>query len=205
MRRVNTYAIASGACFALFFLASALRGVLSGVDAWLARLVEGGAGGSMLTVWRFLSLPGDPYLLLAATILVLWWGVLGRKQWEVYSLVALISGGLVLAALSKVVVNSPRPDSSVLFFSGPGYPSAHVTLAVVFWGWFFLTFSQSAERKRLLFASLVAVVCGVALSRVVLLAHFGSDVLGGVLLGLFWLFAVAAAKESLVAKSAPPR
>ncbi|NJL44380.1 MAG: phosphatase PAP2 family protein [Nitrosarchaeum sp.] len=61
----------------------------------------------------------------------------------------------------------------------------HVALALVFWGWIFSVLAKLFPRDRgVWFAACVVLVACAAAGRLLALAHYVSDILGGVLLGL---------------------
>lgn len=76
--------------------------------------------------------------------------------------------------------------------AGYSYPSGHATTAVVFYGSAALILATStlAEPVRVTLGILVGLwAAGIVWSRLVLSAHFFTDVLGGMLFGVSWVFA----------------
>ena len=126
--------------------------------------------------WRFL-LPAM-LILFAVSAEV-------RRHWWLWALV-LPLGALAEGAL-KEVVGRTRPEGSAM-----GFPSGHVTATAAFAVIVIYLAGRSRlppRARRLLAAVAVALIVGVGLARIALRAHWPSDVLGGLALGV----AVAAA------------
>ena len=85
-------------------------------------------------------------------------------------------GGLILFII-KYTVQRVRPLPEV--FSGYSFPSGHSTIIVVF----FLSLLFIINKKEILSMLATFVIIAVPVSRVVLGAHFLSDVVAGLLLG----------------------
>ncbi len=141
---------------------------------------------------EFLHDYGVP-LLWAATVAAL--VLLGRRR-ESMVFVVIAPVGL-LTYLLKVSVGRPRPDGS---YGSPEYtealsfPSCHTTQAVAFFGFWFLLAAELLRRRLVVpvrgFCVAAMVVAG--LSRVWAGAHWPSDVAGGVVWGLAFVFGLLA-------------
>jgi membrane-associated phospholipid phosphatase len=108
-----------------------------------------------------------------------------RRHWWLWALV-LPLGAAAEGAL-KQMVGRTRPEGLAM-----GFPSGHVTATAAFAVIVIYLAGRSrlpARARRLLTAVAVALIAGVGLARVILRAHWPSDVLGGLVLGV----AVAAA------------
>jgi membrane-associated phospholipid phosphatase len=101
----------------------------------------------------------------------------------------------------KYVVNRARPDFLVEFATAasPSFPSAHATGSVATLG--FIAYAigcglpaRKAERSGIALCAAGA-IAAIGLSRVVLSVHFGTDIIGGLLLGGAWLSAGIALAE----------
>ena len=143
---------------------------------------------------------------LVASVLLLAAGLALARRWrDVTVLVAgtasawLLSGGLKL--LFGVV--RPRGHHSVYDISRFGFPSAHVLVTIVACGLLAWVFGRDAPRyvRYLLYLGACLLAIGSGLSRIVLDAHWLSDVVAGFTVGLMWLILVT----SVVARRGDPR
>ncbi|NHN54701.1 phosphatase PAP2 family protein [Calidifontibacter sp. DB0510] len=105
----------------------------------------------------------------------------------------------ILAGLSKLVLRRPRPELAepITRLHGYAFPSGHAMNAAVVVSVLWLVFAPVAgpAGRRLAVIATVAFLALVAADRVLLGAHYPSDVVGGLLLGtglvgLSWLVAV---------------
>ena len=135
---------------------------------------------------------------------VLWLGLLAcgvavvlalRRRWLVLQVwvFAVVLNGLVTRVL-KNAFDRERPVASVaLVTSGASFPSGHTAGAIIVYGLLWLLLRRHVPAAwRLVVAGLMAVwVALISVSRVLLEAHFASDVLAGGLLGVAILSLVA--------------
>lgn len=132
------------------------------------------------------SLLGDGLVATVVTVACVGW-LLWQRCWRLaasFALAMLLVYWGVPAV--KMLMTVPRPNA---FYTGRqafSFPSGHSTSTAALWGivaW--LVCSQWHGGKRVLVIAAAALLIGsVAISRVVLAAHWPSDVLAGVLLGL---------------------
>ncbi len=153
-------------------------GLLPG-DMVLHREILAGRGTWAHAVGGWLDYGGKWVVLAPAMVLLLAWSRAARHHWWLWC--ALLPVGGAVEQLFKFLVGRPRPRGFHW-----GFPSGHVTAAATFA--VVLTYLLSRERPspavRATFLVLaVALVGSVGFARIVLNAHWPSDVLGGVLLG----------------------
>ncbi len=127
----------------------------------------------------FMNYAGRWQILLPACVLLFWLSRAARRHWWLW--VGVLIGSALIEHAFKFLVGRPRPSGTAL-----GYPSGHTTAAAVF----AVSVVYLMSRERLhpaarLAIQLVAVVTMllVGWARVVLHAHWPTDVLGGFLLG----------------------
>jgi undecaprenyl-diphosphatase len=132
----------------------------------------------------------DTYVLLASSLAlsILFF----YKKYRKGSLIFL--GGMVGTTLSllmsKMLILSPRPPNGLITETGYSFPSGHITSGIVFFG--LLTYfawhiwNSSKTRRFSVLLSLITITF-VGFDRIYLNVHWVSDVLGGCLLGTFWL------------------
>src|SRR5215467_1448446 len=131
-----------------------------------------------------LSRIGSGYVLIPLSVVL--YALLRRQGHRVARYIpAMFVGAFAALALAKWVVARPRPKLSPY-----GFPSAHTFGAVVFFGgviYLLWTLEMRPIWRWLGTAGLLALILGVALSRLYLRSHWLSDVLGGLAGGTAYL------------------
>jgi undecaprenyl-diphosphatase len=122
---------------------------------------------------------GSWQVLLPGTLIVLALSPVARRHWWLWC--AVLAGSGLVEDVFKVVVGRPRPSGLA-----PGFPSGHTTAATAFA--VVLLYLAGQERltggaRRALQVAAILQVALVGWARIVLRAHWPSDVLGGILLG----------------------
>ncbi|GAA4195603.1 phosphatase PAP2 family protein [Microbispora amethystogenes] len=111
--------------------------------------------------------------------------------------VATSLGALILYPVLKLLIGRLRPvvAEPVATATGMSFPSGHSMSSLVSYGVLLLVFAPLAPRRAraLAVAAVAALVVLVGFTRVALGVHHLSDVIGGWLLGLVWLWITAAA------------
>lgn len=108
--------------------------------------------------------------------------------------------GAALNHLLKHAVQRPRPGQSGLEMTDFAFPSGHAAQATLLYGALLaLLWRRTASRRARVATTLAAalLVAAVGASRLVLQAHWLSDVLGGVLVGAAWLMLALAARRAM--------
>ena len=129
-------------------------------------------------------------LLIMGLVIITICAITYKKQRIDLSLFTLISfvGSVVIGWLFKEIIARPRPEiwPQIAPHFGYSFPSNHTIYAVVLAGVLVAISYTSAWRTPVtIFAMLWCVLMG--LSRMYLGAHFPTDVLGGLCLGVSWL------------------
>ena len=195
--RPRRFAVVLGAFFAALAGAVVLGGVLpadavvrSGLLAW--------ASPAVLDVMRIVNYGGDWRVLLPATILLVLVFEHARPRWWIW--IVLMIAAPIAEGLLKLAIGRPRPESAAL-----GFPSGHATAAAAFAGAvLYLSGALAPTPRRLVRVVAIVGVILVGFARVMLRAHWPSDVLGGFTLGL-GLAAAAALLCPADAQVSPPR
>lgn len=170
------------------------------VAGWFQSLRTPGLTRAIVLVSWF----GDPRLLVAASLgLGAALTAFARRR-ELLIAVAVLLGGAVLHLLLKAAIQRPRPAGAWLAAAhGYSFPSGHTVGAVLFYGLLAYLGARMAGRDgtgRYVYMALgVAIVLAVGTSRVYLGVHFFSDVLGGWVVGAFWLSLCLAAARRFAA------
>jgi membrane-associated phospholipid phosphatase len=120
---------------------------------------------------------------------------LRRADWRPGLLVGTaFIGAQVSTAVLKEVFDRPAPADWVAGDpSGSSFPSGHMAQAVAVWGAVAIIFAigRSRRTRYLLTSGTLVLLGGVALSRVLLQAHWLTDVIAGTAIGALWLAIVA--------------
>lgn len=129
---------------------------------------------------------GSAPALGAGSIAVLGW--LGwRKRWMAAAhWLAAIAVGLAITVGLGALVEMPRPPTAP---AGFGFPSIAVTMTTVVFGFFAVLIAREFPGRQRVWPYLVAGVATalVAFARLYLGAHWLSDVVAGMLLGVVWV------------------
>jgi membrane-associated phospholipid phosphatase len=136
---------------------------------WLSRLLN--VAGSVLVTW--------PLRIVAAAVLI--WK---RQYLELAAFLTIVATSELCIGPLKAFVDRPRPPDPMVLTTGASYPSGHaIATAVTAVGVVIALIPPGRRRlKWEVYAGLITFV--MALSRVYLGAHWFSDVVGGMLIGL---------------------
>jgi undecaprenyl-diphosphatase len=176
--RWRTLCILALGAFLLLGLAAFTAGTLPGdVSVRRELLTEDHSPVRLLA--RTVNHAGKWYVLLPASLLLFAYSSVARGRWWLWG--SVLIGSALIEHATKFLVGRPRPSGSSL-----GYPSGHTTAAAAF----AITVVYLMNRERLHPAArwtiqivAVATMLLVGWARVVLHAHWPTDVLGGFLLG----------------------
>jgi len=185
--------VAAGGAFVMLALAVVLIKTLP-LDAELRAILLGWASPPVLRVMKVINYAGDWRVLLPGTLLLLGLSTRARAQWWLWSAL-MVSAPLAETAFKQLIARARPEDPSF------GFPSGHATAAGAFCG-AVLYLAEGIPNRGLrlavrVAAFLAALLVGVA--RVMLRAHWPSDTVAGVALGL-----ALAAVAALVASAQAP-
>ena len=162
------------------------------------------AGGhpALVELAKFLSLFGDPAVLVSSTlILALWlWGR-GHRH-SALTLVAVTMIGRGINSVVKLDVHRPRPtlEHHLAIEHTNSFPSGHSAGSMVFFLTVALIFAHRGRWRRAAVGLAVVVAMLVGVSRVMLGVHWPSDVIGGWAFGALWVTATLRVSEDVVAR-----
>ncbi len=128
-------------------------------------------------------------LVILSIVLAILLFVLHCRRFGLLLLVAM-AGDALLVTFFKTVIMSPRPLDGIIVESGYSFPSGHMTSCVVFFGvltYFVWKHWSSFKIKASMAGLYVSLTVAVAFDRIYLNVHWFSDIIGAVLLGVFWL------------------
>jgi membrane-associated phospholipid phosphatase len=147
-----------------------------------------------LVSWaRFASWVGDLPVVSAVTIVVVAIAYWRSRRWDLGWLsLAVIGGALAVTATIKLLTDRLRPDGGLTDTFSSAFPSGHAVRAAAVYtlvAWLVLRWT-SPHRRALRAASVataVTMILAIGVSRLLLAAHWLSDVVGGYLLGILWV------------------
>jgi membrane-associated phospholipid phosphatase len=183
--------VVAGACFVALAASAMLLGAVS-ADSALREAILRLASPRILSAMRLVNRAGDWRALAPGLVVLLLVFAEARRRWWIWS--ALMVSAPIMEWTFKHLVGRTRPED--LSF---GFPSGHSTAAAAFYG--AVIFLADTLPPRVCGAVRVLAVVMIALvgfARVLLRAHWPSDVLGGIALGL-----ALASIAGLIASRAP--
>ncbi|CAA9260329.1 MAG: hypothetical protein AVDCRST_MAG10-2716 [uncultured Acidimicrobiales bacterium] len=159
-----------------------------------------------LKILTFFGSPVWFYVIVIPAIVWVWRR--GHVRLAVFLVVTTLGGGL-LDTIVKEAVGRARPSlvDPVATAHGKSFPSGHAMSSTVVYGSLLMVFLPVIGRRYRPFVlgGAVLLVAAIGFTRLALGVHFISDVLGGIVLGLAWLAASAAAFSTWrVERGRPP-
>ena len=181
--------LVASSCFLALVLAVLFFGILP-ADPTVRDALLALASPPVVTCMRVVNAMGDWRGLVPGTLLLFVLFPRARERWWIW-LALMIAAPLAEGAV-KFLVGRRRPDELSM-----GFPSGHATAAAAFFGAVMILAASlpSPARTWVRLAAAAGIVL-VGTARVILRAHWPSDVLGGIALGL-----ALAAAASLIASS----
>ena len=181
--------------FSFYLIGDAVReggtGGLGRADDWAAQLAQDLSSPMLVDVAKVVSVFGSLAVVTAAALATAV-GVGLRRRWiDVGVLVCGLGLSYVAVHVSKAAYDRPRPSGSLVETSLSSFPSGHAVYAVTLVACATVLVRAGTGWAVRVGAETVAVglVVAVAVARVYLRAHYLSDVLGGVALGVaVWAF-----------------
>jgi undecaprenyl-diphosphatase len=205
-RPAATEAVVAVVLFALFFVLGGYV-VRHGEPAFLWAFAQSVRGHALGPAWAFTNAGWAQVLAPLYAICLIVAAV--SKRWRVRALyvvvVALICWGLA-DAFQHFFARPRRGDWLIRHEHAFSYPSSHAAIATGFYFLWGVVLLKSGELPRWLrytsFIVLTAFTLGIVWSRLALAAHYPTDVIGGIVLGLVVSLLAAAAVKVLAAPGA---
>jgi len=190
--------------FISFLFMALFKGIFATIDAnvnsWSASIQTS----SFTQIAEIVAYGFDTIPLLTASLLIGAYLFYKNYKKNAFLLVGAMGGDAVIVTMIKTLVHSERPLNGIMMETGFSFPSGHVTSSKVFFGllsYFVRQHWKSSKTKILSSMFFVTITFFVGFSRVYLNVHWFSDVLGGYLLGIFWLtFSILAFKHVYLKK-----
>jgi undecaprenyl-diphosphatase len=195
LRRLTLVLLAAFGALAVFV---AVTSDPTSAERSVDRLLSSAPGSAMFDLGRLVSFMGSAGVVTAAAVLLAALVWVSSRRWRL-ALVCL--AGPALAGIGEIVlktlVGRPRPSTGLLTgLSGNGFPSGHTSGAAALATVVVIASRSgisSVRTRRVIVGAAVLYAVAVGISRVVVGAHYGLDVVGG------WLFGPAAALVAFLA------
>jgi membrane protein DedA with SNARE-associated domain/membrane-associated phospholipid phosphatase len=133
---------------------------------------------------------GDSVVIALVAAAVLAWLVWRRNWHAAWYWGAAVGFGQLAASLIKLVLQRPRPITDIYNgISSYSFPSGHATMSMVVYGFLAVLIARhlSSSYRWIVYALAALLISSISISRLYLGAHWLSDVLGGLSLGLAWV------------------
>lgn len=143
---------------------------------------------------------GDVHVLGPAVALTLGWLIWRRRWLGAAHWLAALAFGMALTALLGAVIDMPRPPTA---HGGFGFPAVEITMCTIVFGFFAVLIARELPGRTRVWPYLVAgvVLAVLGFARLYLGAHWLSDIVGGMLLGIVWLLVLGLAYRRHVERS----
>ncbi|HEX2441432.1 MAG TPA: phosphatase PAP2 family protein [Methylomirabilota bacterium] len=179
----------AAACFVALTAAVIVLGALP-ADAAVRQALLSLATPRVIRIMHAINRAGDWRVLLPGMVLLFVVFRRAREQWWLW--ISVMALAPIMEWAVKHLIRRPRPEDTSL-----GFPSGHSTAAAAFFGIVMLMAGSLPPRACAWVRGLALVMIAlVGMARVILRAHWPSDVLAGIALGL----ALAAAAGSIATR-----
>jgi undecaprenyl-diphosphatase len=145
---------------------------------------------SLTQIAEIVDICFDTTPLLVASLLIAAYLFYKNYKKNALLLVVAMAGDAAIVEMVKTLVHSVRPLDELIQETGFSFPSGHTAGSIVFCGlltYFGWQHWKSSKARKALSILFIAVTFIVGFDRLYLNVHWFSDVLGGCLLGTFWL------------------
>lgn len=159
-----------------------LGGLFAPVDQALRDWTMGGRSAWGIRLSTAVSFIGDKLPLALLCAVAGWFIIPGQRWWLLMLALCAVSVGLFVDWL-KAAYAVIRPEGGLLTSSSHSYPSGHASGTAAIALLFAYVSLRHRARARIVVPSAIALTALVGLSRVYLDEHWGSDVVGGWMVG----------------------
>jgi undecaprenyl-diphosphatase len=190
-QKPNKKAVASIALLVGFILFTIFKAGFQSIDVtvnlWAATIHTDTA----TLIAKGLHYAFDTIITLVITIVIAGFLLIKGRKIQSLLLIAAVGGNALFVAAIKTIMQVVRPENQLLQDASFAYPSGHCASTIVFVGLLtFYVWLKCGSSQRIKITSLAIfglIVAFVSFDRIYLNMHWLSDVIGGCLLGTFWL------------------
>jgi undecaprenyl-diphosphatase len=198
--------ILSGVGF--FFILHSLAGQPATIDQRVYEMMLSFRTPWMDHVMIWLTMLADTFVITGITAIVLAWLLYQRNIPAALHWGAAMIFGAILIRVLKISLHIPRPDPTLFpLTSHYSFPSAHSTMAMLLYGFLSIIISREIRDDKRIHVYVVfgIIISLIAISRLYLGAHWLSDVIGGLTLGLIWITLLGIAYRRHLSTALPVR
>lgn len=144
----------------------------------------------LIRAFGIITFFGEWPIVLIVTAAISAFLIIKRKRIHLFILWLMVAGTATDVFLLKKIIHRQRPIFGVIKETSFSFPSAHSALSVALYGFIIYLLLQKAKSrvmKIIIVGAGVVFIFLIGFSRLYLNAHYLSDVLGGYILGAFWL------------------
>jgi undecaprenyl-diphosphatase len=152
-------------------------------DGWL-RLMVSGRTPPLIAIAKVFNILGLVYVTLPARIAVAGLLALRRRWWQLAAFTAAVVVSEVLIGVLKGIYDRPRPPGSLVVTTGTSFPPGHAVAAAVTVVAAVIALVPPGRRRAWWVLAAMAFSILMGLSRAYLGAHWLSDAVAGILLGM---------------------
>lgn len=171
-----------------------------GISAQMRLLRDSNIINFFIQITSFASTPIAVLVILFTAVNC--WSI--RQRYVLIGLLIATLSSTAFTFLSKPLFHRKRPADMALLEQTYSFPSGHATTAIALYGfvaYLLIQFNPNFVQKTRIFVITIFFIILIGLSRIVLNQHYLSDVLGGYLVGAFWLAIGISVTEWLSAKN----
>lgn len=149
----------------------------------------------LLSVATLVSFFGSVKGLIAVSFFLVF--ILKSNKQRIFLFLDLISSGLIINVAKNIFLRE-RPIIGQNLLKDYSFPSGHTFIAISFYGFLLYLVMKDKESnyKKLKIGVLLFLIITIPLSRLILGVHYLTDILGGITLGLAYLFFLIIMYES---------
>ncbi len=131
---------------------------------------------------------GDTQVAVVVTLTLCAWLLLRRRTDAALHLLGAVGFGLLVSKVLKYALKVVRPPAMQFMLHDPSFPSGHATISTALYGFCALLIARelSGARRWLPYLCAGLLIVPIVFSRLYLGAHWLSDTLGGLTLGMAW-------------------
>lgn len=141
-------------------------------------------------VMIFITNLGAKYMIIISILLTILW-IWEKHRREALTFVIILVMGIFINISLKGMIQRPRPTISPLVLeTSYSFPSGHAMNSSVFYlaiSFYFYHFTRKKRLSLVVTAILILLIILIGFSRVYLGVHYPSDVVGGYVVGTWWL------------------